>query len=286
MIKRKVAVIIPCHNDGVLLKEALKSVQEQTYQDINIIIVNDHSTDLETLRILNTLCLGSLENNIVIVNVPEGKTGLSAARNTALKYVDSIYVLPLDADDLIHKTFIEKAVTILDADPETKICGSWTKYFGLKHSIYRPETYSLEKFILRQCNFPVTCLFRLKDWEKCGGYDESLKFAEDFSFWLSLLQSGGKVHFIEETLFFCRIRKNSMQALAHKNDLYYVTFFHIIKTHLELYKQFATKFALDYYVKKEIENQYTCLFSYKAMNFLIKFEFYMRWLIKKFLGRI
>jgi len=103
-----VSVIIPVFNKGEYLKEAIESVLRQSYQDIELILVNDGSTD-ESLSIIEEYA----EKNSNIVSVNQENAGLSEARNVGLKKANGDFLAFLDADDSYHKEFIKSAVNIL-----------------------------------------------------------------------------------------------------------------------------------------------------------------------------
>ena len=94
----KVTIVIPCYNHGAYLPETLKSVHEQTFQDFEIIVVDDGSSDPATVTILR-----NLEMNRTRV-IHTANHGVSAARNRGIAEARGTYILPLDADDLIEVT--------------------------------------------------------------------------------------------------------------------------------------------------------------------------------------
>ncbi len=108
----KVSVIIPCFNDGKYIDEAVDSILAQTYQDFEIIIVNDGSTDEFT----NNLLKNYKKPRTSVLCKTNGH--LSSARNHGIKNSNAEYILPFDADDIFEPTYLEKAVDILDKNPE------------------------------------------------------------------------------------------------------------------------------------------------------------------------
>jgi len=120
----KVTVAIPCYNHGAYLSEALDSVDAQTFDDYEIIVVNDGSTDAATLTFLSNL---DAPKTRVITTV---NSGVSAARNRAIREALGEYILPLDADDKIAPTYLEKAVAILDHQHDVLVVYSNQRMFG------------------------------------------------------------------------------------------------------------------------------------------------------------
>lgn len=111
----KVSVIVPCYNLGQYLDETIDSILAQTYQDFKIIIVNDGSTDGDTIELLKTY------NKPKTQVIHTENQGPSAARSAGIPLAKGQYILPLDADDLIGDTYLEKAVEVLDKDPSIGI---------------------------------------------------------------------------------------------------------------------------------------------------------------------
>ena len=111
----KVSVIIPCYNLGEYIDEAVESVINQTYQDLEIIIVNDGSTD----ELTNHLLSGYTRPKTRVLITPH--QGVAAARNTGIKESQGEYILPLDADDKIGIGYVDEAVKILDSDSSVGI---------------------------------------------------------------------------------------------------------------------------------------------------------------------
>ncbi|MDA6068801.1 glycosyltransferase family 2 protein [Flavobacterium sp. AC] len=202
IIFHKVSVIIPCYNQGKYLKETIASVLTQTYTNFEIIIVNDGSTDTKTIEILED----SNWPKTSIINIQN--SGVCVARNMAINQAKGEYILPLDGDDLIAPTFLEKAVAILNnSDVALVTCD--VKFFGKKKGIYQLSKYSLEA-LLGQNLMICTSMFRKKDFDETVGYNPNMNEGlEDWDFWLSLLKNGGKVHKIEEVLFYYRIKSVS-----------------------------------------------------------------------------
>jgi glycosyltransferase involved in cell wall biosynthesis len=199
-----VSVIIPCFNQGIYINEAIESVLSQTFKDYEIIIVNDGSTDQFTINTINSL------SHPKIKTIHTKNMGLASARNNGIEAAQGTIILPLDSDDTIAPTYLEKAIPILDGDPSIGIVYSQVYLFGALHGESSLPECESTKMVVR--NYIVNCgHFRKKDWEICGGYNSDMKYSwEDWDFWLSIIERGKKVHQIKEPLFYYRIRKSSM----------------------------------------------------------------------------
>jgi len=199
-----ISIVVPCYNQGQFLDEAIDSVLSQTYKNIEIIVVNDGSTDSFTNDLLTNY---SRPNTKVITTENQG---LAKARNTAIDAANGEFVLPLDADDKIAPTYCEKAIDIISKNENIGIVHSKTEYFGERSGLRYDPPFSLEA-ILRKNVILCSSIFRRADWEKVGGYNANMKYGgEDWDFWLSILELGKEVYKISEVMFYYRIRGKSM----------------------------------------------------------------------------
>ena len=193
-------IIIPCYNHGRFLNDAVDSALAQTFQDLEIVIVNDGSTDATTNRLL-----ANYQRPKTTVIQTENR-GVSAACNTAIQNSTGRYLLILDADDRIAPTYAEKAIPILESRPNVGIVYCRAELFGTKQGPWKLAPYSLPG-ILRENMIFTTAFFRRADWETLGGLREGIR-GEDHDRWLSILELGREVVQIPEVLFFYRRHRN------------------------------------------------------------------------------
>lgn len=225
-----VSVIIPCFNHGIYLDEAVNSVLAQTFQKFEIIIINDGSTDAYTNELLTTY----IKPKTRVINTEN--RGLAHARNLGISEANGKYILPLDADDKIAKTYLEKAVDIL-SNSSVGIVYCMAEYFydsGLEAIKWELPEYSISSMLIDNIIF-CSALFRKSDWAKSNGYDPNLGALEDYDFWLSLIELGLSVFRIEEVLFHYRQRPNSMiHSISPEMDIRNRAY--IVKKHSKLYR--------------------------------------------------
>lgn len=208
----KVSVVIPCFNHGQYLEEAILSAKESTYRDIEIIVVNDGSTDPITVNIIK-----ELEHKHTDVKfIHQRNKGLPGARNAGIRVATGTYIVPLDADDLIAPTFIEKAMWVFMRKPEISIVYCLVQLFGKENYIWHTREYDLN--YLNYENFiPATAMYSKRTWSEVGGYNESFtKGYEDWEFWLNLGNHGHIGYRIDEVLFY--YRKHSVSMLQGSNE--------------------------------------------------------------------
>jgi glycosyltransferase involved in cell wall biosynthesis len=207
-----VSIVIPCYNHALFLEETLASVLNSTYNDYEIIIVNDGSTD-NSEAVANKL----VNENANITYLYQANQGPSVARNYGIRTAKGKYILPLDADDRISADYIEKAVAVLESDPKVKVVYCEAEFFGEKSGKWKLPQFS-RKYLARENMIFLSAMFRKADWESIGGFDERMTWGwEDWEFWISMLKNGGDVVRLPITGFFYRIRKGSRRKSTNKN---------------------------------------------------------------------
>lgn len=245
-----ISVVIPYFNDGLYIDEAVDSILNQTYTNVEIIIVNDCSTDPFSIEKITRY-------NKPKTTVIHHSTNqhLSAARNTGFRAAKGDYVLTLDADDMFTSDFLEKAIAILQTQPATGAVSAWAKGFGAREFVWQHlKGGSLENFILT--NNSVACaLIRKSAWEKTGGYDEHMKEGyEDWDFWLRVTGAGYRVHVIQEPLFLYRQKPTSM--VLQTKAKHYAVYRQIVNKNLLLFQPFLVQ-ILAYHHEQIISLQAT-----------------------------
>ena len=207
-MKPLVSVIVPIYNAAPYLQETLDSILASTYRPIEVVMVDDGSTD-NSLAIAKAHCEQHAECQVIT----QDNRGVSAARNTAIKAAKGTYILPVDADDKIADTFIQKSVDIMEENDNVRVVGCRCWMFGVVNKEWELPTFS-HALLARKNMIPATALYRKVDWESCGGYCEEEIYREDWDFWLSMMELGGTFHKLDEVLFYYRISINSRRVLA------------------------------------------------------------------------
>ena len=162
-------------------------------------MVDDGSHD-DSLKIAQTYCEQHAECQVIA----QKNRGVSAARNTAIKATKGTYILPVDADDKIANTLIEKAVEVIEHDNNIRVVGCRCWMFGAVDKEWKLPDFS-HSLLARKNMIPATALYRKADWERCGGYCEEEIYREDWDFWLSMMELGGTFYRLNEILFYYRI---------------------------------------------------------------------------------
>lgn len=204
MMAPRVSVLMPCFNHGAFIAEAIDSVLAQTFQDFEIIVVDDGSTDAATRETLATL---AAPKTTVLKTVNQG---LPAARNYAARHSSGAVFCALDADDKLAPSWFAKAVHLLDERPDVMFVSHWLETFGDEHWTWAPERCDLPSLLARN-TVNGAALVRREAFDAVGGYDETMRNGcEDWDFWLRLVERGFPGTIIPEVLFYYRRRADSM----------------------------------------------------------------------------
>jgi len=208
---QKLSIVIPCYNDEKYVLEALDSALNQSYENKEVIIVNDGS-NVSTTKLLN-----GIDNALVKIIHQENK-GLSSARNTGIKEALGEYIMLLDSDDKFEYSFAEKAIVVLNKNLHIGAVTCWGKRFIDDKIIntFKPRGGGIDDFLFQNSSIG-TSMLRKSCWEEIGGYDEKMKKGyEDWEFYIRLTQKW-KIHVLKEYLFYYRQRDNSMRINAIDN---------------------------------------------------------------------
>ncbi len=227
----KISVIIPCFNYGRFIEEAVHSVLAQSFKDYEIIIVDDGSTDSHTLEILN-----KIENEhpeIIIIHQPNGH--LSNARNNGIKASRGEFYLPLDADDTIEPTILEKCYDLISQEPELGFVYPYVHFFGNEEYVWENQEFNF--YDLLWANHPtLSALIRKKAWEEIGGYDEAMKDGyEDWEFWIRMGKHGWFGKLWREPLF--NYRQHGVSMLKETELKHDLIVRYIRNKHKDLYEK-------------------------------------------------
>ena len=182
----KVSVIIPCYNKSSTIGRTIDSVLAQTLRDIEVIVINDGSTDNSEEVILNKI--GHLDYCKYIY---QDNAGVAIARNAGVSASSGRYIMCLDSDDAIEIKYLEHLSNALDENPSISIV--YTSLFYItpdgKSGLSKwPADFDANKQVIGQNQIPTSAMMRRKVWESLGGqrqrYAPLGAGAEDGEFWL------------------------------------------------------------------------------------------------------
>jgi hypothetical protein len=202
-------VVVPCHDYGRFLEEAVRSVLRSD-ADYVVTIVDDASTD-ETSDVCARLTRAYPHVSAIRLNTP---AGVSGARNRGIAAVDSLFVVLLDADDRISPNYLFEAERILRAGAD--VANPDAILFG-NHTGRWPTPPRVDLPMLARRNPVHYCsAFRRDYWAQVGGFDEQMENWEDYEFWVRLAKAKAKIERIPGDHFYYRRhgRSRSDEAAA------------------------------------------------------------------------
>ena len=219
-----VSILMPIYNYGNRINQTLNSVFDQDYTNIEVILVDDGSTD-EFVK----MKLKQLENVDKIKVVYKENGGPSSARNEAFRHSKGEYILPLDSDDMILDGYIRSCVNILTKNKDISPVYCDTHHVGQSQGVEKRPEWSKERLL--QGPFIVNCsMFHRESFEKVNGYDEEMFGWEDYDMWIRMMKEGYVGKRIPKPLFvyFHHEKDGTVSTEANKN-------------HMELYQRIITK---------------------------------------------
>ncbi|NJL78661.1 MAG: glycosyltransferase [Richelia sp. RM2_1_2] len=212
-----ISVIVPVFNGERTIEETIKSILNQTFSNIEIIIINDGSTDT-TLEILENI----YDSRIKIFSYPNA--GLSVSRNRGISQAKGEYISFIDADDLWTADKLELQWQVLQSNSQAAVAYSWTDYIDESGKFIKSGRRikvngdAFRKLLIT--NFlenGSNPLIRQQALEKVGGFDESLAAAEDKDMWLRLAANYEFVC-VEKPQILYRTSTNSMSTNLKRQE--------------------------------------------------------------------
>lgn len=201
-----VSVVVPVYNMERYLRETLDSVLASDYAPLEVVVVDDGSTDGSRAVAEE---YAARDGRVRLIH--QENSGVCAARNRGVSEARGEYILPVDADNIIALTFVRDAAAILDAHPEVKVVAPRAEFFGDRTGEWALPPFSLH--LLARKNIMDTCaMYRRADWERVGGYSEGIVAREDWEFWIAVLKDGGEVRRLPYVALRYRIRAGSKRT--------------------------------------------------------------------------
>ncbi|HVJ80344.1 MAG TPA: glycosyltransferase [Planctomycetia bacterium] len=203
-----VTVVVVCHNNWPDLDLALESALNQTHQPIEVIVVDNGSTDATQTQVQ-----ARFAHRVRYIRQPN--LDLAGGRNTGLRLAQGEYVQLLDGDDLLAPTKIARQVEFLEANPEIDLAIGRFRCFRSTPDVpaaklfdydARPIADARALFLDRCPAPPITFLFRKRVVDRIGLQDERLTFSEDYDWWLRAAFAGFQFAVTPESWSFYRRR--------------------------------------------------------------------------------
>ena len=215
-----ISICIPAYNCANYIKETLICICSQNYENIEIILVNDGSTD-------NTGDIASriYDKRIKIINVTNG--GASRARNIALQHAKGTYIVFFDADDYIYPNFITTQIEFIKEDEESIVMSGWGRFYNNDITTFKLENNPQNPFTFydwivkywragNAMTNPGRALIPKRVIEQAGLWNQQLTLNDDFDFFARIFRSSSKIYFNNNSALLYR---SGINGLSNTKDI-------------------------------------------------------------------
>jgi glycosyltransferase involved in cell wall biosynthesis len=228
------SVVIPYYNMGEYIEECIRSVLDSTYKELEIIVVNDGSTDPVSIQKLEDITrLGRIQV------IHHKNQGLALTRNDGASLARGTWLAFLDADDKVAPDYYFKAITALKRNTNVYFAGAWVQYFGNSDNLWTGFTPQPPYVLVHNPVNSSGLVYKKEAFLAGGQNDKTTDYGlEDYESVISMLAHGYNGIVLPEPLFQYRVRKGSMFRQVTRDKLLYSN-----KYILEKHKSYYTKFA-------------------------------------------
>lgn len=209
-----VSIVSSFYNDSEYFEDAYQSIINQTFQNYEWILVDDCSTSIDSIDLFNSL---EKRNSKIRTFRHQENKGPSAGRNKAISYARGKYLFFMDTDDIIEPTYIEKCVLFLESHPEFSFVNSYSVGFQ-EEEYWWDKGFNTPNSFLQENLVTGRVLYKKKDFEELGGYDETMRYGEDWDLWLKAFVNHQKAYTIPEYLDCYRRKKFGLSATARQRE--------------------------------------------------------------------
>lgn len=205
----RVSVIIPLYNYADYILETLESVAAQTLADLDLVVVDDHSTDPSLARVGEWLERNQKRFNRALLLTNTVNAGLARSRNAGFLHAETPFVMPFDADNVMLPECLAQCLEALETSGAAFVYPTLER-FGAEEGIFANLPY--DPLRLAPGNYiDATALIRRAVWAAVGGYhDIRPQGWEDYEFWCRLAEKGLFGHHLDATLVRYRVHPRSM----------------------------------------------------------------------------
>lgn len=203
-----VSICVPAYNSQKYIRETLNCLCAQTYQHIEIIVVNDGSTDNTVAQVKSIT-----DNRIKLIN--EAKGGAAKARNTAYDHAKGEYIIFFDADDHIEPGYIAQQLEKINGRKDVVVLALWGRFYNDDLKTFKLNDTPVNemtfpewiKFYWYNCN-PMTnpgrTMIPSELVKKAGPWNETLSLNDDLEFYTRVFLNAEKIIFNHDALFYYR----------------------------------------------------------------------------------
>ena len=232
----KISVVIPNYNHSLFLKKRIDSVLHQTYKNIEIIILDDKSSD-NSMEIINSY----KEHENVKIFANDSNSGSTFKQwNKGVKLASGEFIWIAESDDVAEPMFLENLISYVKSETNVAYCqsyrmdaignvtGNWTDYtesfedFDLfYHNFELDGKEFIEKYLIHKNVIPnaSAAIFRKSRFDEVGGADENVKYNSDWLFWIKMLTKGNVFYSSSKNNYF-RYHDESVISTSGKKELF------------------------------------------------------------------
>lgn len=227
-----VSIIIPCYNNEEHIELCCASCIAQSYKNIEIILVDDGSTDAS--RHLMDKAARDFPH-IAVISQPN--QGPAAARNKGFEMSRGKYVVFVDADDKLHEDYIRECVLVYLQFPGLNIVYSEAEYFDDKQGRWKLEPFEVKQLLYNNC-IPVFPMIPAATFKGAGMFDEKLHYFEDWELWIRIAHLYGGIYRINKVMYYYRKSGKKSSVTDQTSSSYkQVSYLYIYNKHAALYQQ-------------------------------------------------
>jgi len=237
--KNLVSIIIPHYNYSSYMEQCLESISKQRYKKFEVIVVDDHSKEEESRKMLDIVGGFIKDKKMNIFTTRNDKNlGLTLTRNEGVKRSRGEFILFLDPDDNIEDYFLLRTVKTLQNNPEIGFAYVNTRYFGGENKTFSQPEYNFYRLV-NAGNFISYCsLIRRKAFDESGGFNlENWSYLEDFELWIKLSRKGWYGKLVPEVLFNYFVHEDSAIHSGFTAEAQRLFYAYFIKKYHELYPE-------------------------------------------------
>jgi glycosyltransferase involved in cell wall biosynthesis len=253
-----VSFIVPYFNAGSTIQEAIDSIFNQDYSNFDVWIINDGTTDEQSVEKLK-----DFEGNPQIKVLHQQNAGPSVARNNAIKQSTAEFFVPLDADNKICSNALSESVNeILKSEGIGAVYGNFI-YFGNRSGLKKQSAFSIRKALIY--NQVDTCaLISRKLFDSGIFYNEHLSKLglEDWEFWISVYSKSYQMVYVDMDFFEMRVSDTSRTFQVANKNLTQIKEY-VYKKHIDIFSDEYQELFYDFKMIKETPD-------YRIGNFLLK----------------
>ncbi|MCD1118977.1 glycosyltransferase family 2 protein [Chryseobacterium turcicum] len=207
-----ISVLMPIYNGEKYLEESIDSILGQTYENFELLLINDASNDAS-----ENIILSYLDSRILYIK-NEQNLGLIKTLNKGLDLAKGEFIARMDQDDIALSTRFEKQIDIFHKNPEIGVCGTWFTCFGegikektLQHPV---DSEAIKINLLGRSSLGHPTVMLRKSTMENLRYDENYQSAEDYEFWVSLSRVT-RLYNIPESLLKYRVHQTNISVVEN-----------------------------------------------------------------------